>query len=307
MNGPLTRRTLIRIAAGLGGVLLAGHTVRLQGIAEAAPAARIPIVTAENFYADVIGQIAGDHAILTSIITNPNADPHQYESSSRDLAAIARARLVILNGLGYDSFMDKLLRASSNPTREVLVVGTLVGRKNGDNVHIWYDPATMLRFARTVTDTLVRIDAANARSYRDRLLLFETSYKAFTDRVAALRTKVAGTPISVTEPVFNYMADAIGLKVITPHAFQKAIEEGEDPPARAMAEMQNHLRARQVKALIYNTQAVTPITEKVKRDAKQAGVPVVGVSETLPPGLNYQRWMLAQLDAVEKALAGARP
>jgi zinc/manganese transport system substrate-binding protein len=306
MSTGIGRRALLREAAAIAaaGLFVRGWNTALR--ADAA-AARVPIVAAENFYADVIGQIAGDHALLTSIISDPNADPHEYETSARDVGAIARARLVVVSGIGYDGFMTKLLRASPNPAREVIVVASLVGRKDGDNQHIWYDPPTMLRFARTVTDTLSRIDPANTQSYREWLLLFEASYKPFTDRVASLRAKIGGTPIAVTEPVFNYMADALGLKVITPEEFQKAIEEGEDPPARAMAEVEDQLHTHKVRVLMYNTQAVTPVTEKVKRDARQFGIPVVGVSETLPlNGLNYQRWMLSQLDALEQAL-GARP
>jgi zinc/manganese transport system substrate-binding protein len=316
MTKTLARRTLLRGAAAAWAcaasqICAAGLLARQGGARFATPAAdaapaRVPIVATENFYADVIGQIAGDHAVLTSIISDPNADPHEYESSARDVAAIARARLVVVNGIGYDDFMQKLLRASPNPAREVIVVASLVGRKNGDNKHVWYEPQTMLRLAGAVTDALARIDPDNARSYRDRRRLFETSYKPFTDKVAALRAKVAGTPVAVTEPVFGYMAEALGLKVLTSEAFQKAIEEGEDPPARAMAQMENQLHAHQVKVLLYNTQTVTPLTEKVKRDAKQLGVPIVGVSETLPPGRNYQRWMITQLDALEQAL-GARP
>lgn len=308
MTRTFGRRTLLRGATGVAALGLFARRAGAPGAAPAAEAAsmRIPIVAAENFYTDVIGQIAGDHAVLTSIISDPNADPHEYESSARDVAAIARARLVIVNGIGYDDFMKKLLRASSNPSREVIVVATLVGRKDGDNKHVWYEPRTMLRFTGTMTDTLGRIDPDNAHWYRDRLRLFERSYKPFTDKVAALRAKIAGTPVAVTEPVFGYMAEALELKVLTPESFQKAIEEGADPPARAMARMEDQLHAHQVKVLVYNSQTVTPLTEKVKRDARQLGVPIVGVSETLPPGLNYQRWMISQLEALEQAL-GARP
>lgn len=298
------RRPLLRGAAGFAAAGLFAWRTAVR--AEGTPA-RISIVAAENFYADVIGQIAGDNAVLTSIISDPNADPHEYETISRDVAAIARARLIVVNGIGYDSFMTKLLRASPNPAREVIVVASLVGRKDGDNKHLWYDPPTMLRFARTVTRTLVRIDPDDAGSYRDGLMQFETSYRPFTGKVGALRSKIAGTPIAVTEPVFNYMADALGLRVLTPEAFQRAVEEGEDPPARAIAQMEDQLHGHEAKVLIYNAQTVTPITEKIKRDAKQFGVPIVGVSETLPSGgLNYQRWMRTQLDALEQAL-GAHP
>jgi zinc/manganese transport system substrate-binding protein len=306
MTAQIGRRALLGGAAAAGAAALLGPRwdAAVGPAAFAAAPARIPIVAAENFYADVIGQIAGDHALLTSIISDPNADPHEYETSSRDVAAIARARLVVVSGIGYDSFMTKLLRASPNAAREVIVVADLIGRKDGDNQHIWYIPTTVLRFARTVADTLARIDPDHARSYQDWLRVFETSYTPFTDKVASLRAKIAGTPIAVTEPVFNYMAEALEIKVITPEEFQKAIEEGEDPPARAMAEMEDQLRGHQVKVLVYNTQTVTPVTEKIKRDAKSFKLPVIGVSETLPlNGMNYQRWMISQLDALEEALA----
>jgi zinc/manganese transport system substrate-binding protein len=297
----IRRRSLLCGAVGLAGLAaLAGRMAAAAPVQTAA--GRIPIVAAENFYADVIGQIAGGHATLTSIISDPNADPHEYETSVRDAAAIARARLVVVNGIGYDDFMKKLLRASPNPSREVIVVAALVGRSNGDNKHIWYEPQTMLRFAGTVAEALARLDAGNARSYRERLRSFETSYRRFTGKVAALRAKIAGTPVACTEPVFGYMAEALRLNVLTPAAFQKAVEEGEDPPARALAQMEDQLRTHQVKVLLYNTQTVTPLTEKVKAEAKKFGVPIVGVSETLPPRLNYQGWMVGQLDALEQAL-----
>jgi zinc/manganese transport system substrate-binding protein len=282
-------------------VLLTRGLSGLVPAAAAAPA-RIPVVAAENFYGDVVGQIAGDHVLLTSIISDPNADPHEYASSTRDMAAIARAQLVIINGMGYDGFMPKLLRATPNPAREVMDVSKLAGKKEGDNWHIWYDPTVMPKLARAVTDFFVRIDAANARSYQNWLLLFEASYKPFTNKVAAMRARFAGTPVGATEPIFENMAAPLDFKILTSKEFQKAVEEGEDPPARAVAEMEDQLRKHEIKVLVYNVQTVSPVTERVRKDANRLGIPVVGVSETLPPGLSYQRWMLKQLDELEQAL-----
>lgn len=300
----LTRRALLSGVAGLGALVRCGAFRGSWGLERAAAAsARIAAVAAENFYGDVAGQIAGDHALVTSIINDPNTDPHEYESSARDIAAIARARLVIINGMGYDGFMPKLLRAAPNPAREVMDVSQVVGKQEGDNWHLWYDPAIILKFARAVTDFFVRVDAANAASYRNRRVVFETSYKPFTEKIAAMRARLAGTPVGATEPIFQYTANALGWKILTSREFQKAVEEGQDPPARAVAEMEDQIRKHEIKALIYNVQTVSPVTERIRKDAGRLGVPVVGVSETLPPGLSYQRWMLKQLDELEQALA----
>ncbi|HEV2439303.1 MAG TPA: zinc ABC transporter substrate-binding protein [bacterium] len=298
MTRLISRRALLRGTAGLAPFVLLS-----RGIPAAAAPARIPVVAAENFYGNVVGQIAGDHVLLTSIITDPNADPHEYESSTRNMAAIARARLVIINGMGYDGFMPKLLRATPNPAREVMDVSQLAGKKAGDNWHIWYDPTVMPKFARAVTDFFVRIDAANARSYQNRLRLFEASYKPFTSKVAAMRARFAGTPVGATEPIFENMAAPLVFKILTSKEFEKAVEEGEDPPARAVAEMEDQLRKHAIKVLIYNVQTVSPVTERIRKDAGRLGIPIVGVCETLPPGLSYQRWMLKQLDELEQALS----
>lgn len=304
MTRYISRRALLTGAAGLGAIAPAGRAGGARWAARAAAApAKIPVVAAENFYGDVVGQIAGDHVLLTSIISDPNADPHEYASSTRAMAAIGRARLVIINGLGYDGFMPKLIKAAPNPQREVMDVARLVGKKEGDNWHIWYDPTVVLKFARAVTDFFVRVDGADTKSYRDRLLLFEASYKPFTEKVASLRARFPGAAVGATEPIFGNMADALGWKVITPVEFQKAVEEGEDPPARAIAAMQDQIHRHAIKVLIYNVQTVSPVTERIRKDAGRLGVPVVGVSETLPPALSYQRWMLKQLDEIEQAVA----
>jgi len=264
------------------------------------------VVAAENFYADVVGQIAGDHVTITSIISDPNVDPHEYETNARDAAAVAQASLVVMNGLGYDDFVTRLIKASPNPARKVIVAQTLMGHQDGDNPHLWYDPATMPKVAQAVTDALSQIDPADARSFHDWLGLFQGALRPLTDKIAALRARDSGAPVAVTEPVFGYMAAAVGLHVLTPEAFQRAIENGDEPPASAIAQMDDQLRTHQVKVLLYNIQTVTPITTKVQQRARALGIPVVGVSETEPLGKSYVQWMLAQLDALDAALAGAQ-
>jgi zinc/manganese transport system substrate-binding protein len=264
------------------------------------------VVAAENFYGDVVSQIAGNHATVISIISDPNADPHEYESSATDAAEIARANLVIMNGLGYDDFVMRMMRASPNSARRVINVQQLTGHKDGDNVHLWYDPATMPKVAQAVTDYLVEIDPANAQYYRDWSSRFLSSLGPLRDKIAQMRARYAGVPVAFTEPVFGYMADALGLTVLTPEAFMRAVEDGIEPPASAIAENDTQLRGHQVKVLLYNLQTVTRITTNVQNLAKQLGIPIVGVSETEPFGKTFQAWQLSQLDALDAALGGGK-
>lgn len=274
--------------------------------ARAGASARITVVAAENFYADIVQQVAGAHVGVTSIINNPNVDPHEYQASAKDAAAVATARLIIQNGLGYDAFLDRLVAASPNPQRKIIVVAALTGHRRGDNPHLWYEPATMPRVARAVVDALAAIDPSHAASYRDAHRAFETSFQAVTQAIGALRARYAGVPVAATEPVFHYMAQAIGLNVVTPVAFQRAIEDGEEPPAVAVAQMEDQLKTHKVRVLLYNTQTVSPVTTSIRRLATTAGIPVVGVSETEPPGTSYQQWMLGQLETLRAALTRAQ-
>lgn len=289
---------IVAVIGGAGPSMLAApHPAR------AVPAvSRVGVVAAENFYGDIVGQIGGDHVAVTSIISDPNVDPHEYETNAKDAAAVAQAGLVIQNGLGYDAFMDKLLAASPNPKRRLIVVSKLTGHQKDDNVHIWYDPPTLPKLAQAILEALVQLDPASATSYRNWYRAFQASLPPLTRAIATMKGQYGGTPVAATEPVFQYMAQAVGLNVITPMAFQKAIEEGVDPPAAAIARMEDHLKKRQVKLLIYNVQTVSPLTTRVQQLAKQAGVRVVPVSETLPVGKSFQQWMLSELEQIRQAL-----
>jgi zinc/manganese transport system substrate-binding protein len=278
----------------------------LAPVVQAPAAPVIGVVAAENFYGDVVQQIAGNHVKVTSILSDPNVDPHEYETNSADAIAVANARLVIQSGIGYDSFIDHLVKASPNPRRTLVVVAALTGHRDGDNPHLWYQPATMPKVARVLTAVLIKIDPADAAYYRDGEARFLSSLEPLTRKIAAIKTRYGGAPVAYTEPVFGYMGEALGLHVLTSEAFQKAVEDGNDPPAAAIASMETDLRAHRVKVLLYNVQTVTPITTRIQRLAKQSGISVVGVSETEPPGKTYQQWMLSQLDALEQALASGK-
>ena len=262
----------------------------------------VQVVGAENFYADVAAKIGGPYVEVTSILNNPNIDPHTYESNTSAASAVANAALVVQNGLGYDAFMDNLEAASPSSTRRVITVGKTLGYRVGDNPHIWYDPATMPKVAAMIGDALAHIDPAHAATFRTNQRIFDASLQPWTAAIAQLKRTQSGTPIAVTEPVFNYTADAIGLKIETPRAFQLAIEEGNDPAPQDVAAEQQLLTSHAVKMLVYNQQTIEPITTHVLAVARAAHVPVVGVYETMPAGMSYAQWMATEVRAVIAAL-----
>jgi zinc/manganese transport system substrate-binding protein len=283
--------------AVLAGVLLAA------GLAAAAHAAPVRIVAAENVYGDIAAQIAGNDATVSSILVNPQQDPHEFEASTATARALAEANLVIYNGIGYDPWLDRLLSASRAPARLTIVVADLLHKKSGDNPHVWYDPAAPQALAQAVAAALARLDPARKADYAARRAAFEQSLKPLSDTIARLRGKYAGTPVTATEPVFGYMAQAIGLIMRNPR-FQLAIMNGTEPGAAEIAAFERDLRTRAVKALIYNSQTAEKLSERMRALATEAGVPVVAVTETEPPGEAYQQWVAAELDALDHALGG---
>lgn len=263
----------------------------------------IPVLGAENFYADLLSQVGGSRVSAISLLNDPNADPHAFESSPQDAAEVADARLVIENGLGYDSFMDKLLAASANPNRIVINVQQVMGLPDGSNAHIWYDPPTMPRVATAVAAALASIDPANAFYYNARASLYAASLAPVTAKIAAMRTRFNGLPVAFTEPVAGYLATAIGLRVLTPEGFQKSIEDGIDPAPIDVARETDLLTGKLVRVLIYNSQVTTPITSQMHDLAVANGIPVVGVAETIPASYaDFQDWQLGQLRELEQAL-----
>ena len=263
----------------------------------------IAVVAAENFYGDVAAQVGGDRVRVVSILSDPSRDPHEYESNADDARAVANANVVVKNGLGYDAFVDKLMSASPRSNRIVVDVGQLTGREDGDNPHQWYDPATMPKVARRLAETYAQLDPANRDYFDTRLQAFMLAEKAVDDRIDAIKAKHRGVRVLATEPVFDPMSAALGLEVVDKDGpFQRAVEQGNDPPASAVARFRQELTTGGVKLFIYNSQAVTPITTEMRSLAEQNGVAIVAVSETQPAGKTYQQWMLDQLKTVEQAL-----
>ncbi|MGA2547444.1 MAG: zinc ABC transporter substrate-binding protein [Rectinemataceae bacterium] len=262
----------------------------------------IKVVAAENFYGNIAEQIGGERVEVTSILSDPNVDPHEYESNVDDARAIAESGLVIENGGGYDDWMDKLLSASPNGKRILLKGFDIAVTKLPDNEHVWYAVDNAQAIAQAIADGFSRIDPAGAQVYGKNLQVFGQSLGGIRQKIAQLKSKRGGTPVGLTETIFLYQAGPLGLKVLTPFEFQKSIAEGNDPPAETVAEAESQVKERKIKVLIYNEQTVTPITTKLQDEAKAAGIPILPVTETMPSALNYQNWMLSQLVALDLAL-----
>lgn len=267
-----------------------------------ADSANIPVVAAESAYGDIARAIGGDRVVVTSILANPAQDPHLFEATPTVVRQTAAARLVIVNGADYDPWVDKLLSASPRPGRVVISAAALLHRKAGDNPHLWYDPATMPAVATAIAGALAGMDPAHAAEYAARLAAVRAALARIDQRVAAMKASYAGTPITATEPVFGLLTDAIGLENRN-RGFQRAVMNDTEPSARDLAAMERDLRERKVKVLIDNRQVTDKLTQRLHAIAAAAGVPVVGVTETLPAGMDYVDWVLGELDALDKALS----
>lgn len=277
------------------------HTAAAQTPAQNA---RVAIVAAENFYGDVIRQLGGDRVDVTSILSNPDQDPHLFEASPKTARALQHAALVVYNGADYDPWMDKLLGASKgNGKRTVIVAAQLTGKKPGDNPHLWYDPPTMPAVAKAVSAHLSSADPAHKSDYDARLAAFLDSLKPVDARIAVMKSHFKGVPVTATEPVFGYMADAIGFEMRN-QRFQAAEMNETEPSPADIAAFEKDLRERRVHVLIYNSQATGALTRRLLDVAKDAHVPSISVTETLPAGKTYQQWMQTQLDALAGALQG---
>jgi zinc/manganese transport system substrate-binding protein len=264
------------------------------------------IVAAENFYGDVAAQLGGPHVVVSSILSNPDQDPHLFEADPRTARALSNAGLVIYNGADYDPWMDKLLQASTSSRRTVLVAADLIGKKAGDNPHLWYALQTMPAVAKAIHHCLDTADPANQADYDRRYQVFLDSLHPLAAQVATLKGRYAGRPVTATEPVFGYMAEAIRLQVHNPE-FQLAVMNDTEPSAKDIAAFESDLTQRRVQVLIYNSQATGALTRRMLALAKTVQIPAVQVTETEPSHMNYQSWMLSQLHALDAALASHTP
>jgi zinc/manganese transport system substrate-binding protein len=264
---------------------------------------KIAIVAAENFYGDVAQQIGGDEVAVTSILNNPDQDPHLFETTPSVVREIAASQVVIYNGADYDPWMERLLEVTPKPGRIVIVAADLMHKKAGDDPHLWYDSATMPEVAKALAAALSTADPADADHYMTGLRTFLASLHPLNDKIAEIRGKYAGTTVAATEPVFGYMAAALNLTMLERH-FQLSIMNNTEPSAGDLVAFESDLKMHKVRVLFYNRQASDRIVQRLVDLAHASNIPVVGVSETCPPSLSYQNWMLSELDKTETALTG---
>ena len=264
---------------------------------------KVQIVAAENFYGDIAQQLGGDKAQVISIISDPNTDPHEYESTVKDAQAVYKAQIVIKNGDNYDTWMDKLLSASPNSNRMVVSGANIAPDQLPDNPHIWYGINNVRAIAQVIAEDLKKQDPADSAIFESNLQTFDTSLQAIQQKMTDIKNKYNGTPVALTETIGLYQTKPMGLHVLTPIAFEQAIAEGNDPSADDVAKTNDQITKKQVRVLIYNSQTVTPITTNLQNEAKQNNIPVVPITETMPKNMHYQSWMMSQLNNLQQALA----
>jgi len=261
--------------------------------------ASINIVTAENFYGEVAKEIGGPYVNAVSILNNPNQDPHLFTTSPSTAVALLKADIIVYNGADYDPWMQTLL--SNQKNRHVIVVAKLMNVKNGSNPHIWYMPETIPTYAKKLVDTLSQIDPAHRKYFQKQLMIFNQSYQPIFEKIKNLKQHFNNIPVIATEPVFNYMAEAIGLKMHG-EGFQLSMMNDVPPSFSQVKQFEDDLRQHSVRIFIFNNQVINPSTKKMISIAQEEKIPVVGVSETMPINLTYVQWIMQELTFLENAL-----
>jgi zinc/manganese transport system substrate-binding protein len=267
----------------------------------------IQVVAAENFWGSIATQLGGSHVKVTSIITNPNSDPHDYEPTAADARTVAGAQFTIVNGIGYDSWASKLLSSDSAQNRTDLTVGKLVGIPDGGNPHRWYSPTNVHQVIEQITADYKKLDPADSADFDKLKNTFEnTTLGPYNKAIADIKAKYAGTPVGASESIFAPLAQGLGLKLLTPESFLDAISEGTDPTAKDKATIDEQIADKKIKVYVYNSQNATPDVQAQVKAAKAKGIPIATVTETLTPaGSSFQAWQVRQLNGIEAALAKA--
>jgi zinc/manganese transport system substrate-binding protein len=275
--------------------------------ASTASGGRIRVVAAENFWGSIARQLGGDRVSVTSIISNPNADPHSYEPTPGDGRTVATAQLMVLDGIGYDPWAQQLLAANPTSGRTVLNVGDLVGVPVGGNPHRWYDPTNVRQVIAQITADYRAIDPKDAAYFDNRRQVYEhVTLAPYNALISTIRTKYAGTPIGASESIVSPLAQALGLNMLTPASFLQAISEGSDPTAADKATIDQQISKRQIAIYVYNSQNATPDVAAQVAAAKANHIPVATVTETLvPANQTFQAWQVRELQGIESALAKA--
>jgi len=299
----LSRRAVLGTTASLS----LGALLTACGGVSTAVSAQSPLVAVacEDFWGSIVAQIGGTRVTVANIIADPGIDPHEYEPKPMDARLFAGARYIVVNGAGYDPWASKLLGANPVSGRAVLTVADLLGKKDGDNPHFWYSPEYLLRVTDQVTANLTALDSNGAAYYADRRTQFLTvALQPYQDAIATIRQRYAGVPVGASESIFVYLAEALGLNLITPPGFLQAVNNGNDPTAQDKAVADAQITSKQIRVYVYNAQNTTPDVEAQKAKAQALGIAVVAITETPdPPTQSLQDWQTAQLRALQDALA----
>ena len=272
--------------------------------AGASSSGKIVAVGAENGYANVIQQIGGRYVSVTAIMSNPNTDPHTFEASPSVAQTVSAARLIVQNGVGYDTFMNTIEAAAPKAGRRVIDVQRLLGLPNSTpNPHLWYSPKTMPAVAQALVDDLTAMQPAHHAYFAANAGRFDRSLQPWLAAINAFKARYPGTPVATTEPVGDYMLQAAGARNLTPWTLQADIMNGVDPAAQDITLQDGLFSDHKVRVFVYNQQVTDTLTQSFQAAAKRTGIPIVGVYETMPLGYTYQRWMLAEVQALERAVA----
>ena len=299
----MTSRRLASLAAVLA-VIPVTLTGCGSGSAAGSGSGGVRVIAAENFWGSIARQLGGNRVSVQSIIVNPAQDPHSYQPSAGDARTFATAQLAIVNGVGYDNWASQLLSANLTPGRVTLDVGNLFGLHEGDNPHRWYDPSDVTAVANKITADLIRIEPKD-RTY------FQTALRAFDGRaldryhalIASIRHRYAGVPVGASESIFALQAPALGLDLLTPYTFMKALSEGTDVSAQDTITTEQQIQQHKIKVWVYNSQNATPQIQQLNAMARAARIPIVTITETLSPaGDSFEEWQVAQLQRLAAAL-----
>jgi zinc/manganese transport system substrate-binding protein len=292
------------LLAVLVGVAVSGSSSASASTAALSAGPALQVVAAENFWGSIASQLAGAKASVQSIIVNPNTDPHSYEPTAGDARTMAGAKLVIVNGIGYDGWASQLLAANPVGGRVVLDVGDLLGLKEGDNPHQWYSPTSVQRVIDAISAEYVKLDPADKSYFAKQKRHFETVSLATYDKLRAeIRKRFAGVPVGYSESIFQPLGRSLGLKLLTPYSFAKAVAEGTDVSAKDKQTVDSQVQRRLIKVWVYNSQNATPDVQQINSIAKKHHIPIATVTETLSPASdNFEQWQVAELKGLVAAL-----
>lgn len=266
--------------------------------------AKFNVIAAENFWGSIASQLAGNRATVQSIIVNPSTDPHSYQPSAQDARAVAGARMVIVNGIGYDNWLTQLLSADQESGRVVLTVGDLLGLQQGENPHQWYSPSSVYKVVDGIVADYDKLDPADAPYFAQQKQTFEAQGLAqYNALIREIRSRYSGVAVGYSESIFQPLGEALGLKLLTPYGFAKAVAEGTDVTAQDKQTVDSQAQNHGIKVWVYNSQNVTPDVQRVTSIVKTQHIPIATVTETLSPAsASFQQWQVAELEGLFAAL-----